>query len=220
LTSPKKRYAAFIRTREVLKSHEDRREDILKRLADDSAPLGGGPEECRVVDADMLHRLVGPNFTVGAHSRSHRILAGLPLAHAEEEIHGSRRDLEAILNRSVVDFAYPNGRFCDFNLPTRDLLVKIGFRCAVTAEPGTVRLDDDRFALRRFMPDDLPVFLASFDLLRSVWNDRNRPGDMGCPLGKRLSHLAPPRAVAETSRSQRTFHHLGVLKDRSVARRE
>jgi len=220
MTSLKKRYAAFIRMREVLKSHEDRREEILTRLAGDSAPLRDALEEDRVVDADLLRRLIGPNFTVGAHSRNHRILAGLPPAQAEEEIHGSRRDLEALLNRSVVHFAYPNGRFCDFNLSTRDLLVKAGFRCAVTAEPGTVRQNDDRFALRRFMPGDLPVFVESFDLLRAVWNDRNRPGDMTYPLGQRLSHLASPRTEAESRSSQRPLHRLSGLKDCSGARRK
>ena len=181
------RYAAFIRIRESLKLNEEGRQKILDRLA---VRIGGyrrPPEGERVVGKEMLLRMSQPDLTVGAHSRSHSILSRLDPARAAEEISGSRRDLEAILGRKVLDFAYPNGRFADLDERVCRLVAEAGYRCAVTTEPGTVRQGDDRLALRRCVPDNVPAFLAAFDLLVRTWTDCYRPADLAKPVGRRTS---------------------------------
>ena len=122
------------------------------------------------------------------------MIAVLEPEKARAEIDGSRKDLEQMLGQPVLDFAYPNGRFPDFNDTTCRLVAETGYRCAVTTEPGTVRRGDDRLALRRCLPGNVPAFLASFELLSRVWADRDRPGDLGCPLGQRISYLGAREA--------------------------
>ncbi|HEV8375949.1 MAG TPA: polysaccharide deacetylase family protein [Candidatus Polarisedimenticolia bacterium] len=190
------RFVASHRIKQALKRHEDRRGEVLGRLA---RPCGSprAPEGDRVVDVELLRKMVDAGLTVGAHSRSHPILSGLDSSKAEEEITGSRRDLQEILGAEVLDFAYPNGRFPDFDETTRTLVKEAGYRCALTTEPGTVVTGDDPFALRRCMPQDVPAFLTSFDLLLRVWNDGRRPADGRQPLGRRKSQLSLP-SVEET----------------------
>lgn len=189
LGSESSRYATLHRIRGILKSHDGRQEEVLARLAQVAGPLPRPAEEDRVVGPDGVTKLARAGMSVGAHSRTHRILSSLDAEQAREEISGSRQDLERLLGAEIKDFAFPNGRFGDFNDTTRRLVAEGGFRCALTTEPGTVRAGDDPMALRRFIPENVPAFLASFDLLIRVFQDRNRPADGVRPLTQRLSHL-------------------------------
>src|SRR5438093_3705893 len=140
-------------------------------------------------------------FTVGAHSRTHPILSTLEPESARAEIDGSRKDLETMLGQPVLDFAYPNGRFPDLNVATCRLVAEAGYRCALTTEPGTVRRGDDRLALRRCLPGNVPVFLAAFELLSRAWADRRRAGDLVRPLRQRISYLNAREARLEIGRA-------------------
>ena len=183
------RYAAFFRIKETLKTQEGRRQEIIDRLAAEAGGYVRPPEEDRVVSPEHLRRMIQHPFTVGAHSRTHPILSGLEPESARAEIDGSRKDLEQLLGQPVLDFAYPNGRFSDLSDFISKLVAEAGYRCAVTTEPGTVRRGDDRLALRRCLPGNVPAFLASFELLARAWADRHRTGDLAWPLGRRVSYL-------------------------------
>ena len=52
-----------------------------------------------------------------------------------------------------------------------------------------MRRGDDRLALRRCLPGNVPAFLAAFELLSRAWADRSRSGDLVLPLGQRRSYL-------------------------------
>ena len=185
------RRAALFQIKQVLKTNESKREEILARMQGMSGAILRPPEEDRVVDAGLLRQMTQPGFAVGAHSRSHPILSGQEPSKARDEIFGSRQDLEGLVACEVLDFAYPNGRFTDFNDTTRRLVAEAGYRCAVTTEPGMVIRGDDALALRRCMPENVPAFLAAFDLLIRVWKDRRRPADGAQPVAGRFSYLQP-----------------------------
>jgi len=183
------RYAAYFTMKEVLKNQDGRRQEILDQLAREGGGYVRPPEQDRVVGLDLMRRMIQEPFAVGAHSRTHPILSALDPEKARAEIDGSRKDLERMLGRPVLDFAYPNGRYTDFNDTTCRLVTEAGYRCAVTTEPGTVRRGDDRVALRRCLPGNVPAFLACFELLSRAWADRRRAGDLASPLGRRISYL-------------------------------
>jgi len=81
-----------------------------------------------------------------AHSLTHPNLLTLDEAAAWHEIVGSKRALEAQLDRPVQAFSYPAGLFGERE---RKLVVEAGYRVAVSCEPGVNVLGTDRFALRR-----------------------------------------------------------------------
>jgi peptidoglycan/xylan/chitin deacetylase (PgdA/CDA1 family) len=85
-------------------------------------------------DLEVLsrHRLV----TIGAHTRSHPMLARIAIAEAVAEIAEGRRRLEAKLGRRIDHFAYPVGSSPAAGRREFELIAKAGFKTAVTTRRG------------------------------------------------------------------------------------
>jgi peptidoglycan/xylan/chitin deacetylase (PgdA/CDA1 family) len=85
---------------------------------------------------------------VGAHTRTHPILSRLDPRRLEDEIVGSKHDLEEHVGVPIQDFAFPNGRLIDFNHAALQI-VKRGFRSAVTTVSKLNPLGQDPHLLHR-----------------------------------------------------------------------
>jgi peptidoglycan/xylan/chitin deacetylase (PgdA/CDA1 family) len=85
-----------------------------------------------------------------AHSQTHPNLPALDDAAAQEEIAGSKRELENRLGRVVRAFSYPSGLFGERE---QRIVAGAGYRIAVSCEPGVNRRSTDRFALHRRQVD-------------------------------------------------------------------
>lgn len=89
-------------------------------------------------------------FEIGGHTVNHPILTAIPPTQAREEIARGRHDLEAIIQREVRSFAYPNGRAGEDYAPEHvDIVRESGFDQAVTTNLGSARPEDDRYQLPR-----------------------------------------------------------------------
>lgn len=94
-----------------------------------------------------------PLIDIGGHTHSHPILMCTDRAVAAEEIMRGKRELEAIADKEVKGFAYPNGK-CgqDYGTEHVNLVRRSGFRFAVATDWGAARAESDRFQLPRFTP--------------------------------------------------------------------
>jgi peptidoglycan/xylan/chitin deacetylase (PgdA/CDA1 family) len=88
-------------------------------------------DEIRVLARDPL-------VTVGAHTRSHVALAGLPIADARLEIVESVRRIEAELGRPCRHFSYPYGDAQSVGPRDFDLVRELGMKTAVTTRKGLI----------------------------------------------------------------------------------
>lgn len=114
----------------------------------DAPPLDA-PSSFMMGAAD-LRRLRDMGMTVGAHTATHRILAGAPEAESAAEVIRSKRDLEAALGVPVEHFAYPNGHVEEnVDRPARAIVAAAGFRSAGTSRRGVVSRESDLFDLPR-----------------------------------------------------------------------
>lgn len=87
----------------------------------------------------------------GAHSRIHPFLTELDDVAANQEILGSKQDVEQHLQRSVCSFCYPYGAL---NARLEGAAARAGFQHACSTVPGVNRaVDADAFALRRISVD-------------------------------------------------------------------
>lgn len=81
-----------------------------------------------------------------AHSVTHPNLLAVDDVQADQEIAGSKAELEDRLGRRVTAFSYPSGLFGERE---RRLVERAGYALAVSCEPGINVPTTDRFALRR-----------------------------------------------------------------------
>jgi peptidoglycan/xylan/chitin deacetylase (PgdA/CDA1 family) len=116
------------------------------------APASGG----RMMNVAELRAMVEAGIEIGAHTVTHPDLSQLDYARCLDEIGGSRRDLEGILNARVTTFAYP---FCRYGPAARAAVEAAGFDSAVTCQGAG---SWERYELKRSLitgKDGLGIFL-------------------------------------------------------------
>jgi peptidoglycan/xylan/chitin deacetylase (PgdA/CDA1 family) len=92
-----------------------------------------------------------PLIEIGAHSVTHAALSTLAPDAQRTEIGQSKAQLEALVGRPVVSFAYPFG---DQGSDTAALVREAGFRSSCTTDAGAVRARTDPFQLPRIAIGD------------------------------------------------------------------
>jgi peptidoglycan/xylan/chitin deacetylase (PgdA/CDA1 family) len=111
---------------------------------------------------DQVRALAQAGMDVESHGRRHRVLQTLDAATLEDELGGSRRDLEAQLGRPVRAIAYPVGRRIHGQPRIRDALVAAGYQIGMSNHSGANRwwprslrslAPIDRFDVRRLATD-------------------------------------------------------------------
>jgi peptidoglycan/xylan/chitin deacetylase (PgdA/CDA1 family) len=135
----------------VLRSlDQSARDEVLDQLSATLEVLPGGDtaDLRRVVTPAELRCLGnGDLVRIGAHTVTHPQLSLLKATRQREEIAGSRRDLEALLERPVTGFSYPFG---DMGPETPAIVREAGFTCACQSRNAVAWRGSDRFALPRF----------------------------------------------------------------------
>lgn len=114
-----------------------------------------GPAEptARALTHEQLRQLADHGLIeIGAHTRHHPMLDRLSLQKQREEIAGSKKELEELLNKRVAGFAYPHGRS---TADTKRLVREADFTFACTSLQDVVRSTDDLYALTRFWQKDV-----------------------------------------------------------------
>jgi peptidoglycan/xylan/chitin deacetylase (PgdA/CDA1 family) len=123
------------------------------------------------MDWEQLREIDRNGVEIGSHTKMHPELTRIAPDEQNEEIAGSKKDLEERLNRPINTFCYPGG---DYNQQVKELVKKSGYCCAVTTQRGHVEKGNDPLALRR-----IPIKLIAdpFSFLYKVHtNSEKRKG--------------------------------------------
>lgn len=108
-----------------------------------------------MMTSQQVREMRQAGMQIGAHTRSHPILAKLGADAAYAEIADSRRLLEGILGERVGLFAYPNGKpGADYSSESVAIVRDLGFDAAVSTTWGASRAATDPFQIPRFTPWD------------------------------------------------------------------
>jgi peptidoglycan/xylan/chitin deacetylase (PgdA/CDA1 family) len=101
----------------------------------------------RVMTGAEVRELVADGLvTIGAHTVTHPVLAGLGTVACHREITESKRVCEALIGAPVASFAYPYG---DFDAKAREAVKTAGFSFACSVQHGPAFATSDVFALPR-----------------------------------------------------------------------
>lgn len=106
-----------------------------------------GERRERLLAGDELARLAAQGIEIGCHGLTHRDLTGLDAATLTAEVEGSRRLLEAAIDRPVASFCYPYGRL---DAAGRAAVEHAGYTAAVAIHRHPGAAARDLFALERF----------------------------------------------------------------------
>jgi len=85
---------------------------------------------------------------IGSHTRNHADLNALSPQEAEDEIAGSKADLQSAFGCEVRHFCYPYGWYSDRH---KEMVRSAGYLTATTTKRGRVDGTSDMFALQRIM---------------------------------------------------------------------
>jgi len=112
---------------------------VLPRFADDPqviSPEAKFPDGgMSVLSHDEIRSLHRSGFEIGAHSLTHRSMTDLHWTESRDEIHGSRRELSALIGADVAGFAYPRGHYGTLH---GSQVEAAGYRYGVSVRPGPV----------------------------------------------------------------------------------
>ena len=140
------------------------RADLPLRL---EALAGNDPGQGLMLTREMVCSLARQGIEIGAHTVSHPILMSLEDNDARHEIRASKQQLEAIIEKPVRLFAYPNGKLGkDFDQRHVTMANEAGFTAAFTTSRGAATGRHDRFQLPRSRPWDATPARFGFRLLR------------------------------------------------------
>lgn len=137
-----------------LKQHSDEKkvqliEQIIKALDIDKDNCDV-PEIMRPLSVSAIKEMQCSGLIeFGAHTRTHPILSHCSEEQLEEEIVGSKLDVEKITGKTCIHFAYPNGGEADFNPYILRIIKKTGIESSVTTIMGENNLSTDPHRLKR-----------------------------------------------------------------------
>ncbi len=91
----------------------------------------------------------GGRVEIGGHTKTHPLLAHLSIAEQCSEITSCKADIESIIGRSIVSFAYPYGGHDHYTDETASAVRNAGFTSACVTHAGLVVPHIDPYRLRR-----------------------------------------------------------------------
>jgi peptidoglycan/xylan/chitin deacetylase (PgdA/CDA1 family) len=126
-------------------------DEITQRLVALSAADGSQDPRFRLLSREAICAMAQSGLVeFGAHTGSHAILSRLDAARQRDEIERSIEAVSASTGKPCRLFAYPNGRFQDYDAGTLDLLRAAGITVAVTGEKGWNQATTPPLELLRF----------------------------------------------------------------------
>jgi len=138
-----------------------------------------------IMSWDQVRELGRAGMAVESHGRRHRVLQTLDDDALDDELAGSRAELEAQLGRPVRAIAYPVGRSVAKDRRIRDALIAAGYRLGFSNKtgvnvvwPGDLSLAPkiDPFAVRRLATDRCmndAMFLTQIVIPRLAYIDHD-----------------------------------------------
>ncbi len=105
----------------------------------------------QILEWNEINEMILSGFVaIGSHTHSHYNLKNCDEELINNELLLSKNIIENKTNKDCLYFSYPHGKKRSFSELTKELLIKSGYKCAVTTEPGMNDGTSDIFKLKRY----------------------------------------------------------------------
>lgn len=130
---------------------ERRVEQLLEWARAHGLPVRPDAEQRTMTAGEVRALAACAGITIGSHTERHPFLGQVDAERRWREIEGSRRALEAVIDRPVVDFSFPNG-----DVPPAAVadVRRAGYRTGSTSRSAAVAAGGDLFRLPRLIVRD------------------------------------------------------------------
>jgi peptidoglycan/xylan/chitin deacetylase (PgdA/CDA1 family) len=136
----------------------DRIDDVIRACEIDPALQerleAEAPNAPRHLGSQEILRLSRAGMAIGFHTLSHKVLVGLDDEEVAAALRAGRKEIEGVIGRPLVHFAYPHGKA---DRRTANSAREAGYEAAWTGRPHAIRRGDDRYLLGRWEPGELDV---------------------------------------------------------------
>lgn len=112
------------------------------------------PDAPRHLGSQEILQLSRAGMAIGFHTLSHKVLVGLDDEEVAAALTAGRQEIEDVIGRPLVHFAYPHGKA---DRRTANMAREAGYEAAWTGHPHAIRRGDDRYLLGRWEPGELDV---------------------------------------------------------------
>ena len=102
--------------------------DFMRRISQ--------PEDKRTLTVEELRNISARGHTIGCHTHTHPVLSILPREKWNREIEHSKKVLERLTGKPVLDFSFPYGMRRDFSRKLETYCEGLGFRSIATGISG------------------------------------------------------------------------------------
>lgn len=107
----------------------------------------GNPEKrFTLMNQEELLEMQNYGIEFGGHTSTHPRLADLSIENVKSEIINSKSNIEKIIGRELLSFAYPYG---SLNEEVKRIPQEAGYKFAVATDSGSIVFSDDLFEIRR-----------------------------------------------------------------------
>jgi peptidoglycan/xylan/chitin deacetylase (PgdA/CDA1 family) len=137
----------------VLKKHEF---SALISVVTDCCDRSESGKRCRnfrlpTVSWKEVQEMYASGMEIASHGLTHKRLTRIPLEERQQEITGSKKEIERRLGASITTFCYPFG---DHDKDTAGIVSQAGYALALTTNMGLVKSNDDAQMLKRITIDE------------------------------------------------------------------
>jgi peptidoglycan/xylan/chitin deacetylase (PgdA/CDA1 family) len=145
---------------------EKRRVELAAKVA---ATAKAGERRDQMMTTAQVKWLGEQGFGIGAHTRTHVMLASTSVDEARAEIRCNKAELENMCGKQVNLFAYPNGKpDVDYSNSSVEVVKELGFHGAVSTSWGAAKVGSDPFQIPRFTPWDAAGSRFAARMLRNL----------------------------------------------------
>ena len=176
------KFAASDRAMAYLKDcHDQDRLPLIDRLCEELKVNDFQGLDNLMLTWNQIKKMAENSISFGAHTVNHPILSRTSMEIAAREIQESKRMIEEKIGKPVSSFAYPFGKKSQYSSAIFPILIKHGFKYAVTTEQYPNHSDTSLFELSRTEPWELALL--------GTWQHRGTYCNRSCQVenGKQKS---------------------------------